>query len=554
MTVPSVCAVLSHAQEAPRGTAAEEIGAGRRQAQLSAAHAAGAHAFICELPEGYDTPIGTGGVTLSPSQLLRLTIAGMLVSDPPTVLLDNPTADLDAAGEAAVLPGLETFLRGREVVVRSASPAVSTVVARAAAHDAGRDPTDARGFHPPAPATSRLRPDPSLPGLRQLLDAHRMAPLLGRTLDYGAIPDVRVISVRYKPGDNVVVQYSVSTVDGWSTAVAYAKDLSKLDSKPDRARNRKLIRRVKARTAAREPLGYLPEVSALVQWLPLDVRLPLLSEPGSRLSRRLAKRGLTPAGDGEEPELLRYWPRRRAVIRHGPHVMKVYRDAADFAEARLGLRASRGLRRTRTAPFEAAIRAQRVTVQGFVSGHALSLWPRASEAAGCMVADLHADTVLPLATTTADDILDKSAVRAAFVAHLLPELRGELESLLSELKARVPSGLPEVTSHGNFHAGQLLAAPEGITLIDLDRLCLAAPAYDLASFAAHVAFGQHGEMELVTATLESVLVGYRGRPQALGWFLANCLLRRAPVAFRHQHEHWPEAVASLVASARQALT
>ena len=34
------------------------------------------------------------------------------------------------------------------------------------------------------------------------------------------------------------------------------------------------------------------EVSALVQWLPLDVRLPLVSEPGSRLARRLAKRGL----------------------------------------------------------------------------------------------------------------------------------------------------------------------------------------------------------------------------------------------------------------------
>ena len=290
----------------------------------------------------------------------------------------------------------------------------------------------------------------------------------------------------------------------------------------------------------------------MVQWLPLDVRLPLLSEPASRLARRLAERGLTGGGD-DELELLRYWPRRRAVLRFGPHVIKVYRDAADFNAALRGLRASGGLGRVRSAPFEASLPTKLATVQGLVPGHSPSMWPRSSEAAGGILAELHTDAVLPLSATTAGDILNKSAVRAAFVADILPEMRAELDLLMSELRATAPSGLPRVTCHGNFHAGQLLADAQGMTLVDVDRLCLAPAAYDLASFAAHVAFGHPDDLELVNATLDSLLAGYGGRPPGVEWFLANCLLRRSPVPFRHQDEHWPEAVASLVGSARKAL-
>jgi hypothetical protein len=60
-------------------------------------------------------------------------------------------------------------------------------------------------------------------------------------------------------------------------------------------------------------------------------------------------------------------------------------------------------------------------------------------------------------------------------------------------------------------------------------------------------------METVTATLDSLLAGYGRWPEALEWFLANSLLRRTAVPFRSQDEHWPDAVATLVASARQVL-
>ena len=357
--------------------------------------------------------------------------------------------------------------------------------------------------------------------------------------------------MRYKPRDNVVVQYSVQTARGWSTAVAYACAGVGLEPKRDRRRNRRLAARVHGRTPAREPLAYLPEVSALVQWMPLDVRLPLLSHTGAELGARLARHGLE--SSGEEPELLRYWPRRRAVLRVGAHVLKLYRDPADFADAARGLRASSTLRKVHTAAFEAVVRTKRTTVQAHLPGHSPSLRVRSSDVAGHLLAGLHADAAPRLARTTPESLLAKSVARAGALAELLPELREELDALIEELAARVPSNLPLVTSHGNFHAGQLLEGPTGLCLVDLDRLCLAAPAHDLASYAAHVAFGREGEMETVTATLDSLLAGYGRWPEALEWFLANSLLRRTAVPFRLQDEHWPDAVATLVASARQVL-
>ena len=75
--------------------------------------------------------------------------------------------------------------------------------------------------------------------------------------------------------------------------------------------------------------------------------------------------------------------------------------------------------------------------------------------AGHLLAGLHADAAPRLARTTPESLLAKSVARAAALAELLPELREELDALIEELAARVPSNLPLVTSHGNFHAGQL---------------------------------------------------------------------------------------------------
>ena len=193
MSTAVTTAVLCASNHPGRGTIADTIGASDRRTMLEAATTASAHAFISELPEGYDTPVGDGGVILSPSQRLRLSVARILATDPPAVLLDDPTAYLDAASEAAVLPGLEAVFRGRNVVVLDASPAV-TAAARAAAEHAGQ-PSGPGAVRCPAPepvpapaAACALRPDPALPHLHELIDDHAMAPLLGAALEPGRRP------------------------------------------------------------------------------------------------------------------------------------------------------------------------------------------------------------------------------------------------------------------------------------------------------------------------------------------------------------------------------
>jgi hypothetical protein len=531
MTTP---VVLEAGPDPPGETPAEIIAAPDHASRVEAARSAGAHAFVEELPEAYHTPVSPGGVVLTESQWLRLALARLLAEDPPAVVLEDPTAGFDAAAEAACLPGLAALARGRDVTVREASPAVRAVV------EQGGPPAAAR---PPAPPD-----DQALPSLSRLLDPVAMAPLLGSLLFEDQVPDVRLRSVRYKPGNNVVLQYDVGTLSGWHTAVAFSQAGARLHRKRKQADNRKRALRAVGRTPARKALGYLAEIDALVQWLPLDIRLQILADRPERIADRLNNKGI--ATGLEKPELLRYWPRRRAVVKYGPHILKVYRDQLDFEEARRALRLAGKLESVQVPAYEGAFTARQTTVQEWVPGHTPSLWPGSSESAGEVLAALHDDADLDLPKVTARKLLAKATLRADFVAHLLPGLQFEVDALLADLRMTAPE-LPRVTSHGNFHAGQLLAGPAGLVILDVDRMCRAAAAYDVASYASHAVFGRPGDREVLEATLESLVKGYGASPAGLEWYLAACLLRRAAVPFRFQDEHWPEASTALVHLARE---
>ncbi len=92
----------------PDATAAE-IAEAARLAQLDD--------FLDRLPEGLETVVGEAGATLSGGEQLRITIARAILRDAPILILDEPTAALDATTEARVLAGLERLMEGRTTFV-----------------------------------------------------------------------------------------------------------------------------------------------------------------------------------------------------------------------------------------------------------------------------------------------------------------------------------------------------------------------------------------------------------------------------------------------------
>jgi ATP-binding cassette, subfamily B, bacterial len=73
--------------------------------------------FLERLPEGLDTVVGESGATLSGGEQLRITIARAILRDAPLLILDEPTAALDADTEARVMQGLERLMEGRTTFV-----------------------------------------------------------------------------------------------------------------------------------------------------------------------------------------------------------------------------------------------------------------------------------------------------------------------------------------------------------------------------------------------------------------------------------------------------
>ncbi|UFR05573.1 ABC transporter ATP-binding protein/permease [Streptomyces sp. Go40/10] len=105
------------------GTVRDNIAYGRPGATdadiVAAARAADAHEFIELLPEGYDTLVGQRGRTLSGGQCRRLAIARAMIRDAPVLLLDEPTAGLDARSDRRIMAPLRRLMAGRTTVVIS---------------------------------------------------------------------------------------------------------------------------------------------------------------------------------------------------------------------------------------------------------------------------------------------------------------------------------------------------------------------------------------------------------------------------------------------------
>ena len=99
------------------GSIRENIAYGKENATdeeiTEAALLAGAHDFIKELPDGYDSYVGERGIKLSGGQKQRISIARVFLKNPPILILDEATSALDNESERIVQKSLERLAKGR---------------------------------------------------------------------------------------------------------------------------------------------------------------------------------------------------------------------------------------------------------------------------------------------------------------------------------------------------------------------------------------------------------------------------------------------------------
>jgi ATP-binding cassette, subfamily C, bacterial CydD len=115
------------------GDAAADVGRVREAAEL-----AGADDFIRRLPDGYETVVGDGGRRLSAGEIQRVALARAFLRDAPLVILDEPTANLDAESVEIVVAAVERLREGRTVLLVTHLPELAPLADRVVRLEAGR--------------------------------------------------------------------------------------------------------------------------------------------------------------------------------------------------------------------------------------------------------------------------------------------------------------------------------------------------------------------------------------------------------------------------------
>ncbi len=103
-----------------------------------AARIAGAHEFVLELSEGYDTRVGERGHSLSGGQRQRIALARAILSDPRILVLDDATSAVDAATEERIFTGLRELLAGRTSLIVAHRVSTLRLADRVVLLEAGR--------------------------------------------------------------------------------------------------------------------------------------------------------------------------------------------------------------------------------------------------------------------------------------------------------------------------------------------------------------------------------------------------------------------------------
>ncbi len=388
--------------------------------------------------------------------------------------------------------------------------------------------------------------DPAIPAAVDLLDAERAGELLSATAGRAELGPVSVRYLRWKPGTNLVVRYDVAVGGVTTTASAFTRaggGLARWAADPG---HRRLSAAAAAHAAVPSPLGHVATGDVLVQWFPLDLRLPALVHGAAALARRA---GAHPP-DSADVALLAYKPRRRAVQRIGNVVVKVHADEADARQGDLAARrASRALGLHAPEPVGASTE-DRSTAQAWVVGCQPAGGLGLDEVRQ-LLARLHAASPDGLAPGGVGTQLARASQTAELVATAVPGLVDPVGRLLSRLGGMAPPDRPHVLCHGDLSPDQLIVSPgRGLVLLDHDEAVAGPPVLDWASFAA-ADVRTVDDLDRARAAL--AVLDPRLDPAEGRWWLATALLRSAAAPLRCATYGWPELLAAQVAAAVAAL-
>ncbi|WP_285761906.1 phosphotransferase [Nocardiopsis ansamitocini] len=415
-----------------------------------------------------------------------------------------------------------------------------------------------------------IRRDPGIPGLGVLLDPTAVLDAVHALLPRGVERPsaARAAYLHYQPGVRLTAGLVLDYPSGpeW----AFARAFSAGDSGTRIAEEADYARRW-----APQPGAHSVDVNALVDPRlrgPLNdpatgvVMGPPVDDRSVPAARHFASspHGFA-AGPGSSVHTLAYQPGRRWVGRvddawHTPrHVVRAYAGSVNVA-AYLALAAA-GL------PVPDLVRVSRygLLALSWTPGEPLDRVTgereEALREAGGLLARIHA--VTPPRELSRSDASGAPVAAATVLAGILPGLAARAEAVARRCGEALRSlAAPQVLSHGDFRAEQVVRGEQGLALVDLDRVRMAHPASDLADFAA--ADYLHGRAMGTdpTATLGPLLAGYvdESTPdlalavrRGLGVFTAASLLRRAGEPFCTGAPNWDTRAESMVGLAEELL-
>lgn len=154
----------------------------------------GLHEFVNGLPNGYDTMIGDAGLSLSRGQKQMITLARAILKDPKVLILDEATASIDVAQEAAIIPVILEFMKGKTTLIVTHRPELLKHVDKVIHLEGGRiiydgppEGFDAEAFtsSKPIEVTEEQRIENKGPGYRSLPPSGGMLNLLAAALFCG---------------------------------------------------------------------------------------------------------------------------------------------------------------------------------------------------------------------------------------------------------------------------------------------------------------------------------------------------------------------------------